>query len=97
MSCPLNDRECYSGHLREFGSSWGGGTSCADAARDGSPSRAGDPPALVADLAEARHRLDWRPRYADLATQVTHAWAWRQGGVKNWKRMQRSAAEIASR
>ena len=31
------------------------------------------------------HRLDRQPRYADLATQVTHPWAWRRGGVKKWK------------
>jgi UDP-glucose 4-epimerase len=50
--------------------------------------RPGDPPALVADASRARRQLDWRPRYADLISQVTHAWAWRQGDRRTWKRMQ---------
>jgi len=49
--------------------------------------RPGDPPALVADASRARHQLGWRPRYADLSSQVTHAWAWRQGDRRTWKRM----------
>ncbi len=57
------------------------------------PRRAGDPPALVADPAMARERLGWQPRYADLATQVAHAWAWRQGAGKTWKRMQSVQAQ----
>jgi UDP-glucose 4-epimerase len=61
------------------------------------PRRPGDPPVLIADPTGARHRLDRQPRYADLATQVTRAWAWRRGGVKSRKRMQRSVAKIASR
>jgi UDP-glucose 4-epimerase len=51
--------------------------------------RPGDPPALVADASRAQRQLGWRPRYADLITQVAHAWAWRQGGRRTWKRMQR--------
>jgi UDP-arabinose 4-epimerase len=54
------------------------------------PRRAGDPPALVADPARARAKLGWRPQYFELATQVAHAWAWRQGGGKTWKRMRDS-------
>jgi UDP-arabinose 4-epimerase len=50
--------------------------------------RPGDPPALVANASRARHQLGWRPRYADLTSQVTHAWAWRQGDRRTWKRMQ---------
>jgi UDP-glucose-4-epimerase GalE len=50
--------------------------------------RPGDPPALIADASRARHQLGWRPRYSDLTTQVTHAWAWRQGDRRVWKRMQ---------
>jgi UDP-glucose 4-epimerase len=49
--------------------------------------RPGDPPALVADASRARGQLGWRPQYADLASQVTHARAWRQGGCRTWKRM----------
>jgi UDP-glucose 4-epimerase len=52
------------------------------------PRRAGDPPVLVADANLARTRLDWRPRYPDLATQIKHAWVWQQGPVKAWKRME---------
>jgi UDP-glucose-4-epimerase GalE len=54
------------------------------------PRRPGDPPALVADPARARARLGWRPVYSQLATQVSHAWAWRQGGAKTWKRLRDS-------
>jgi UDP-glucose 4-epimerase len=50
--------------------------------------RPDDPPALVADASRAQRQLGWRPRYADLTSQVTHAWAWRQGGHRTWKRMQ---------
>lgn len=55
--------------------------------------RPGDPPALIAAASRARHQLEWRPHYSDLATQVRHAWAWRQGECRTWERMQnRSAA-----
>ena len=54
------------------------------------PRRAGDPPALIADPTRARAKLGWRPHYGELATQVSHAWAWRQGGGKTWKRMRDS-------
>jgi len=57
--------------------------------------RPGDPPILVADASRARHQLGWRPRYADLATQVTHAWLWRQGEGRTWKRMQATGAVAA--
>jgi UDP-glucose-4-epimerase GalE len=52
------------------------------------PRRPGDPPALVADAARARQQLGWQPRYSDIATQIAHAWAWRQGIGRTWKRMQ---------
>jgi len=51
------------------------------------PHRPGDAPALVADPTRAREKLGWRPVHSELATQVAHAWAWRQGGGKAWKRM----------
>lgn len=38
--------------------------------------RAGDPARLVADAARARQALGWRPRYAELATIIEHAWRW---------------------
>jgi UDP-glucose 4-epimerase len=38
--------------------------------------RAGDPVALVADVARIRATLDWRPQLDNLDTIVTHALAW---------------------
>ena len=38
--------------------------------------RVGDPARLVADSTRARRELGWRPRYADLAIIVEHAWRW---------------------
>jgi UDP-glucose 4-epimerase len=38
--------------------------------------RAGDPPALVANVDRIRATLDWRPQFQDLDTIVTHAFAW---------------------
>jgi UDP-glucose-4-epimerase GalE len=59
--------------------------------------RPGDPPELVANAARARHQLDWRPRYPDIATQVRHAWAWRQADCRTWSRMRtQPAAATAS-
>jgi UDP-glucose 4-epimerase len=55
------------------------------------PRRPGDPPVLVANAARAHDRLQWRPRHADLEAQVAHAWAWRQGKGRTWKRMQARA------
>lgn len=48
------------------------------------PRRPGDPAMLVASAERARRELGWQPHRSDLATQVAHAWAWRQqhgGGV----------------
>ena len=59
--------------------------------------RTGDPPVLIADAARARHRLGWQPRHPDLATQVAHAWAWRQGAGRTWKRTRARPAPAASR
>ncbi len=42
------------------------------------PRRAGDPASLVADSAQARDALGWRPRFADLDLIIAHAWAWEQ-------------------
>ena len=57
--------------------------------------RPGDPPALIAAASRAQHQLDWHPQYSMLTDQVRHAWAWRQGGCKTWKRMQ-SRAQVAA-
>jgi UDP-glucose 4-epimerase len=40
------------------------------------PRRAGDPARLVADSTLARSTLGWSPKFPDLASIVTHAWAW---------------------
>jgi UDP-glucose 4-epimerase len=40
------------------------------------PRRAGDPARLVADSGLARQSLGWKPRYCDLDTIISHAWAW---------------------
>ena len=40
------------------------------------PRRAGDPAQLVASSEKARSVLGWNPRYADLDTIVSTAWAW---------------------
>jgi UDP-glucose 4-epimerase len=45
------------------------------------PRRAGDPPVLVASSRKARSELGWTPRYGDLPTIISHAWAWHQ---KRW-------------
>ncbi|MCP5158652.1 MAG: UDP-glucose 4-epimerase GalE [Gammaproteobacteria bacterium] len=38
--------------------------------------RLGDPARLVADSQRAHAELGWKPRYADLATIIAHAWQW---------------------
>jgi UDP-glucose 4-epimerase len=38
--------------------------------------RPGDPAALVADVSQIRHTLDWQPQFDDLDTIVSHALAW---------------------
>lgn len=38
--------------------------------------RPGDPAILVADSTQARTYLGWQPRYADIKTQIGHAWQW---------------------
>jgi UDP-arabinose 4-epimerase len=45
------------------------------------PRRPGDPPALVADPRRAEAVLQWRPRYADLASIVRTAWDWHAWGA----------------
>ena len=57
--------------------------------------RSGDPPVLIANASRARHQLAWQPRYTDLKSQIMHAWAWRQGAGRIWKRRQIRATEVA--
>jgi UDP-arabinose 4-epimerase len=42
------------------------------------PRRAGDPPVLVANSAEAERLLGWRAQHSDLETIIATAWKWRQ-------------------
>lgn len=60
------------------------------------PRRPGDPRVVVADAAQGLQKLGWRPRYSDLGVQVAHAWAWREGASKTWKRMQMLEARAVS-
>ena len=60
------------------------------------PRRPGDPAVLVADATQARKKLGWQPRYPDLATQVAHAWTWRQGTSRTWKRLQKTLGQAVS-
>jgi UDP-glucose 4-epimerase len=55
------------------------------------PRRPGDAAEIVADSAEVRKVLQWRPRYDDLSTIVGHALAWEK------VLMQRRAAHDAAR
>lgn len=43
-----------------------------------SPRRTGDPARLIADSKAAREQLGWQPKYDDIDTIVSHAWAWEQ-------------------
>ncbi len=40
--------------------------------------RPGDPAQLIADSKAAREQLNWHPKYDDIDTIVSHAWAWEQ-------------------
>jgi UDP-glucose 4-epimerase len=57
--------------------------------------RPGDPAVLIADASRAQRELGWRPKYADINSQVMHAWAWRQSGCKTWQRMQKDKSAIS--
>lgn len=48
------------------------------------PRRPGDPDKLVASSVLAADQLGWRPRYPDLETIVSHAWAWHQGHPRGY-------------
>lgn len=45
--------------------------------------RPGDPPVLVADATRFRRELGWEPRFSDIDTIVSTAWAW----LKTWKQL----------
>lgn len=42
------------------------------------PRRAGDPPALVAEVSSATAQLDWTARWTDLDAIIESAWCWHQ-------------------
>jgi len=56
------------------------------------PARAGDPPVLLANSQRARSELGWRPRFDDLASQLSHAWTWQLS--RNRKSTQQPRANI---
>lgn len=45
--------------------------------------RSGDPATLVADSAEAKRVLEWKPQYSDLDIILNHAWEWEKKMTKN--------------
>jgi UDP-arabinose 4-epimerase len=45
--------------------------------------RPGDPPILVSDSSKARRALGWAPKFAELDTQITHAWTWFRDKMPN--------------
>ena len=49
------------------------------------PRRAGDPAQLVASSEKAKTVLGWKPRYADLDTIVSTAWAWHKAHPHGYK------------
>jgi UDP-glucose 4-epimerase len=48
------------------------------------PRRAGDPAVLVAGSDRIRRELGWAPRFGDLETIVSHAWAWRKANPNGY-------------
>lgn len=46
--------------------------------------RPGDPPRLVASSAKAMAELGWRPKYPELPTIVSHAWAWHKANPSGY-------------
>jgi UDP-glucose 4-epimerase len=48
--------------------------------------RAGDQPATVATSARIREALGWQPRYSDLRTLISTAWAWRQSHPNGYEK-----------
>jgi UDP-glucose 4-epimerase len=48
------------------------------------PRRAGDPAVLVAGSERIRRELGWAPRFGDLETIVSHAWAWRKANPNGY-------------
>jgi UDP-glucose 4-epimerase len=48
------------------------------------PRRAGDPAVLVASSQRIRRELGWAPRFDNLETIVSHAWAWRKANPNGY-------------
>lgn len=53
-----------------------------------SPRRAGDPAVLVADATKIKTELGFEPKYSDLKTIVSTAWAWHQKLLENHRNTQ---------
>ena len=49
------------------------------------PRRAGDPAQLVASSQKAKDILGWKPRYDDLATIISTAWAWHKSHLNGFE------------
>lgn len=67
---------------------------------DEMPRRSGDPAVLLASNGKAREILGWRPRYSDLKTILTHAFAWHRsrpfGFNGNRRRRHTKAVQLVS-
>jgi UDP-glucose 4-epimerase len=54
-------------------------------AREISPRRPGDPPALVADPTKLKTKLGWKPQFTAIEDTVRTAWAWHQANPKGYE------------
>jgi UDP-glucose 4-epimerase len=53
-------------------------------AREITPRRPGDPPALVADPTKLKTKLGWKPVYTSIEDTVRTAWAWHQANPQGY-------------
>ncbi len=53
---------------------------------DEQPRRPGDPAVLLASSREARETLGWAPRYSELETILSHAYAWHRANPDGFKK-----------
>ena len=45
--------------------------------------RAGDPPQLISDNSQLKHKLSWRPQFDDIGTIIRSAWEWEKKLQRN--------------
>lgn len=60
------------------------------------PRRAGDPAVLLANSRKAREVLEWKPRYSELETILTHAYAWHVSHPEGFKSKQQAGKNAVS-